>query len=105
MIATAIGLHNLSEGLAIGQSYAQDLRGLTTTLIIGFALHNATEGFGIVGPVVQQGERFSWGSLLLLAAIRRGPDLCWDSAWQSLDINLPVGRRPRDGRRRTGICR
>jgi zinc transporter ZupT len=93
MIATAIGLHNLSEGLAIGQSYAQGLRGLTTTLIIGFALHNTTEGFGIVGPVVQQGGRFSWGRLLLLAAIGGGPTFVgtllgglWTSSYLSVAV-------------------
>ena len=93
MIATAIGLHNLSEGLAIGQSHTQGLRGLTTTLIIGFALHNATEGFGIVGPVVQQGGRFSWGSLLLLAAIGGGPTFAGTllgSLWTSTYLSVAV---------------
>jgi zinc transporter ZupT len=93
MIATAIGLHNLSEGLAIGQSYAQGLQGLTTTLIVGFALHNATEGFGIVGPVVQRGGRFSWGSLLLLAAIGGGPTFVGTllgSLWTSTYLSIAV---------------
>src|ERR1700733_6282958 len=69
MIAIGIGLHNLSEGLAIGQAFAQGMNGLTVSLLIGFALHNATEGFGIVGPVVQRGETLSWRTLLLLALI------------------------------------
>ena len=93
MIATAIGLHNLSEGLAIGQSYAQGLQGLTMTLIVGFALHNSTEGFGIVGPVAQRGGRFSWRSLLLLAAIGGGPTFVgtllgslWTSAYLSIAV-------------------
>ncbi len=93
MIATAIGLHNLSEGLAIGQSYAQGLTGLTTTLIIGFGLHNATEGFGIVGPVVQQGKRFSWGSILLLALIGGGPTFVGTllgSLWSSTYLSVAV---------------
>ena len=46
MIAVGIGLHNLSEGLAIGQAYLQGAAGLTLSLIIGFALHNATKAFG-----------------------------------------------------------
>jgi zinc transporter ZupT len=93
MIATAIGLHNLSEGLAIGQSFAQGLRGMTVTLIIGFGLHNATEGFGIVGPVVQQGKRFSWGSLLLLALIGGGPTFVGTllgSLWSSTYLSVAV---------------
>jgi hypothetical protein len=53
MIATAIGLRNLSQGLTIGHSCAQGLHGLTTTR--NMDLHNATEGTGIVGPV-QRGK-------------------------------------------------
>lgn len=73
MIATGIGLHNLSEGLAIGQSYASGATALALILIVGFALHNTTEGFGIVGPAVRAGERLSWPTLLLLALIGGGP--------------------------------
>ena len=50
-IAAAIGIHNFAEGLAIGVSASTGEIGLATVLIIGFALHNATEGFGIVGPL------------------------------------------------------
>src|SRR5258706_1241126 len=50
-IALGIGFHNLSEGLAIGQSAAGGQLRLALVLVIGFALHNATEGFGIVGPL------------------------------------------------------
>ena len=31
-------------------------------LVIGFGLHNATEGFGIVGPFATSDERPSWAS-------------------------------------------
>jgi ZIP family zinc transporter len=47
IIATGIGLHNFSEGLAIGQSAAAGALQLAAVLIIGFGLHNMTEGFGI----------------------------------------------------------
>src|SRR5919206_1555617 len=50
-IATGIGLHNFSEGLAIGQAAALDKLSLAYVLVIGFGLHNATEGFGIVAPL------------------------------------------------------
>jgi ZIP family zinc transporter len=50
LIAGGIGLHNFGEGLAIGGSAAQGQIALATLLVIGFALHNATEGFGIVAP-------------------------------------------------------
>ncbi|ULH17827.1 multicopper oxidase domain-containing protein (plasmid) [Deinococcus sp. KNUC1210] len=73
MIATAIGVHNLSEGLAIGQTYAQGKIGLSIGLIVGFALHNATEGFGIVGPSLCGKARLPWRTLLLLGLIGGGP--------------------------------
>jgi ZIP family zinc transporter len=73
MIATGIGLHNFSEGLAIGQSAAAGELSLALMLIIGFGLHNATEGFGIVGPFAAGDERPSWGFLLLVGLIGGGP--------------------------------
>ncbi|MDP9482865.1 MAG: zinc permease, partial [Chloroflexota bacterium] len=48
--AAGLGLHNLSEGLAIGGSAASGATSLALVLVIGFALHNATEGFGIAAP-------------------------------------------------------
>ena len=51
MTALGIGAHNLSEGLAIGQSFAFGAVGLGLVLVIGFAAHNTTEGFGITAPL------------------------------------------------------
>jgi ZIP family zinc transporter len=72
-IATGIGLHNFSEGLAIGQSAAADEVSLAIVLIIGFGLHNATEGLGICAPLTGDNERPSWGFLGLLGLIGGGP--------------------------------
>ncbi len=71
MIATGLGLHNFSEGLAIGQSAAGGQIALAGLLIIGFGLHNATEGFGIVGPLA--GTRPTWGFLALAGMVGGGP--------------------------------
>jgi ZIP family zinc transporter len=73
LIATGIGLHNFSEGLAIGQSAAQDQVTLALVLIIGFGLHNATEGLGICAPLAGDKERPTWGFLALLGLIGGGP--------------------------------
>jgi len=72
-IAVGIGLHNFSEGLAIGQSAAKGEVSLALLLIIGFGLHNATEGFGIVAPLAGEPQRPSWGFLGLLGLIGGGP--------------------------------
>jgi ZIP family zinc transporter len=60
VIAAAIGLHNFAEGLAIGVSAQAGDVSLATVLIIGFALHNATEGFGIVGPLGPVVPTWKW---------------------------------------------
>ncbi len=72
-IALGIGLHNFSEGLAIGQSAAKGEVSLALMLIIGFGLHNATEGFGIVAPLSGQSMRPTWGFLALMGIIGGGP--------------------------------
>lgn len=72
-IAAGIGLHNFSEGLAIGQAAQSGAMALAVLLIIGFALHNMTEGFGIVGPLAAAGVRASWGWLGLAGLIGGGP--------------------------------
>ncbi len=72
-IATGIGLHNFSEGLAIGQSSAKGEVSLAVVLIIGFGLHNATEGLGICAPLAGDTERPSWGFLALLGLVGGGP--------------------------------
>jgi len=73
MIAMSIGLHNFSEGLAIGQSYAQGVTGLAVVLIVGFGAHNATEGFGIAGPLTGVLERPKISFLAKLGLIGGGP--------------------------------
>jgi ZIP family zinc transporter len=72
-IATGIGLHNFSEGLAIGQSAASDQISLAIVLIIGFGLHNATEGLGICAPLAGEQERPTWRFLGLLGLIGGAP--------------------------------
>jgi ZIP family zinc transporter len=72
-IAAGIGLHNFSEGLAIGSSAKAGDTQLAILLVVGFALHNATEGFGIIGPLAASGVRGSWGYLALAGVLAGGP--------------------------------
>src|SRR5581483_11056367 len=71
LIAVGIGLHNFSEGLAIGQSARIGALQLAIVLIAGFGLHNMTEGFGIAGPL--SGQPISWRFMTLLGLIGGGP--------------------------------
>jgi ZIP family zinc transporter len=67
-IAAAIGLHNFAEGLAIGVSASAGEIGLATVLIVGFAVHNATEGFGIIGPLGDVRPSWRWLAVAGLVA-------------------------------------
>jgi ZIP family zinc transporter len=90
-IATGIGLHNFSEGLAIGQSAAQDKLSLAYVLVIGFGLHNATEGFGIVAPLSGDAEPPSWRFLGLMGLIAGAPTFFGTlvgQAWTSTAVSV-----------------
>jgi ZIP family zinc transporter len=72
-IATGLGLHNLSEGLAIGQALATGALAFVGVLVIGFGLHNITEGFGIAAPMAAEDAHPSWGFLALAGLVGGGP--------------------------------
>jgi zinc transporter ZupT len=71
-IAGGIGLHNLGEGLAIGSAFAIGEVALGVFLILGFTLHNVTEGVGIAAPVVGE-HRPSLAHFAALAAVAGFP--------------------------------
>ena len=73
MIAVGLGLHNFSEGLAIGQGAVQGAVAFTLVLGTGFGLHNITEGFAVAAPLSGSGEGPSWSFLGLLGLIGGGP--------------------------------
>jgi zinc transporter, ZIP family len=90
-IATGIGLHNFSEGLAIGQAAALDELSLAYVLVIGFGLHNATEGFGIVAPLSGDAHPPSWRFLGLLGLIGGLPTFLGTvvgQAWTSTAVSV-----------------
>lgn len=91
LIATGIGLHNFSEGLAIGQSAALGETSLALVLIVGFALHNGTEGFGIVAPLAGDTRRPSWRFLGALGLIGGAPTFLGTlvgQAWTSTAVSV-----------------
>ncbi|MEF8757425.1 MAG: metal transporter [Halobacteriales archaeon] len=54
--ALGIGLHNFAEGLAIGSAFAIGRTSLGAFLIVGFMIHNVTEGPVFVAPLAE-GDR------------------------------------------------
>ena len=73
MIAVGIGLHNFSEGLAIGQSFVSGAVALAVVLIVGFGAHNATEGFGIAGPLTGIAKKPEVSFLIKMGIIGGSP--------------------------------
>jgi ZIP family zinc transporter len=72
MVALAIGLHNLAEGLAIGSAFAVGRVSLGAFLVIGFMIHNVTEGPAVVGPVAR-GERPAFRHFAALGLLAGAP--------------------------------
>lgn len=79
LVALAIGLHNLGEGLAIGSSYATGEIALGTFLVVGFLLHNTTEGLGIVAPLTRTHAKPGFLGLVMLGALAGVPTVL--GAW------------------------
>jgi len=90
-IAIGIGVHNLAEGLAIGQSAASGDISFALLLVIGFGVHNATEGFGIVGPLAGEADRPSWAFLGAMGLIAGLPTFFGTVIGQSVvNANLEI---------------
>jgi zinc transporter ZupT len=72
-VAFGIGVHNLGEGLAIGGAYALGAVSMGTLLVLGFTLHNLTEGVAVIAPVVR--SNFHWSHLIWLGLLAGAPTI------------------------------
>lgn len=70
--ALGIGLHNLAEGLAIGSAFALGRTALGGFLIVGFMIHNVTEGPVIVAPLADR-DRPAMSHFVALGALAGAP--------------------------------
>jgi zinc transporter, ZIP family len=72
-------LHNLGEGLAIGEAIVIGEFGLRIFLIVGFTLHNTTEGLAMVAPMAKEKPKIAY--LLALGIIAGAPAII--GAWKA----------------------
>lgn len=96
-IAFGIGVHNMGEGLAIGGAYAVGNVALGSLLVIGFMIHNVTEGIAIVAPISR--IRSALATPVLLALLAGAPailgawlgGLAYSALWAVLFLSLGAG--------------
>src|SRR5262249_38093806 len=97
LIALGIGLHHLGGGLGIGAAYALGELALGAFLVIGFTIHNTTEGFGIISPLARYRTKLT--HLLLLGLIAGGPTILgawlggftYSDIWATLFLGIGAG--------------
>jgi zinc transporter ZupT len=86
LVSLGIGLHNLGEGLAIGGAFALGAVALGSRLILGFTIHNTTEGLAILSPIIRQHPTIpQLGAMGLIAGV---PTIfgAWIGGFVQLDI-------------------
>jgi zinc transporter, ZIP family len=96
-IAFAIGVHNLGEGLAVGSAFATGAAALGGFLLLGFTLHNVSEGVGIIAPLLER--RPSLAILAGLACLAGLPAIlglwlgafAYSSHWAALALAIGAG--------------
>ena len=83
--------------MAIGAAFASGAAGLGTFLVLGFTLHNITEGVGIAAPILR--ERPPLWSFAGLALLAGGPavlglwigSLAYAPQWSALALAIGAG--------------
>jgi zinc transporter ZupT len=96
-IAFAIGVHNLGEGLAVGSAFATGAAALGGFLLLGFTVHNVTEGVGIIAPLLERRPHLL--ILVGLACLAGLPAIlglwlgafAYSSHWASLALAIGAG--------------
>ncbi len=64
LLASALTVHNIPEGMAVGAGFAAGEPALGVALALAIGIHNIPEGFAVVAPALGHRER---GKLFLLA--------------------------------------
>jgi len=85
--ALGIGLHNFAEGLAIGSAFAIGRTSLGAFLIVGFMIHNVTEGPVFVAPLAE-GDRPALSHFAALGLLAGAPVIL--GGWIGIATQSPI---------------
>lgn len=88
LVAVALGLHSLGEGLAIGTAFVLGKESLVTLLIVGFFMHNVMEGPIVVSAVARDAATPPLGHFAVMGAIAGGTVIVggWVGSLTSSDL-------------------
>lgn len=87
LVAIGIGLHNLGEGLALGNLAGNDWISISVVLVVGYLLQNLAEAGAITAPFAGDPQPPNWSRLLLLGVIAGGPTVLGTYlGWQLVDM-------------------
>lgn len=73
LIAVALGLHSIGEGLAIGTAFVLGRGELVTLLVIGFVMHNIMEGPTVVAAVARDRTSPPLRHFAIMGVLAGGP--------------------------------
>jgi len=92
VMAFAIALHNLPEGMIIGASYAADSGNITSgagfVIAIVIGLHNIPEGMSVSAPLVSGGTK-PWKAIMI-TAVSGVPTIIGAAIGYSLGLVSPI---------------
>lgn len=73
LVAVALGLHSIGEGLGIGVAYARGDATLVSLLVLAFVLHNVMEGPTVVAAVARDRTAPPLGHFVAMGLLAGGP--------------------------------
>ncbi|AFZ71444.1 ZIP family metal transporter [Natronobacterium gregoryi] len=88
LVALALGLHSIGEGLGIGVAYVQGDASLVMLLVLAFVMHNVMEGPTVVAAVARDRETPPLRHFAAMGIIAGGPVILggWIGSFAQSDV-------------------
>jgi zinc transporter, ZIP family len=88
LVALALGLHSIGEGLGIGVAYIQEDATMLMLLVLAFIMHNVMEGPTVVAAVARERETPPLRHFAAMGVIAGGPVIIggWIGSFAQSDL-------------------